>query len=198
MYLRRYHISNMCPENVFVLLYCCSIRSLCDGIIERTHVMSDAIDLFFSQLIELRKNFDRFIAMSFDLLLAIPSIRFRDIIEKIFLRVDFVKSGCALNTESLEQITGVLAQKEQKDQTRKAELQKRKASLIKKYGHTNGTLISEGKVRIGMTKEMCRESWGEPEDINKTTSSYGTHEQWVYGYGSYLYFENGKLTTIQN
>lgn len=49
-----------------------------------------------------------------------------------------------------------------------------------------------------MTKEMCRESWGEPEDINKTTSSYGTHEQWVYGYGSYLYFENGKLTTIQN
>ena len=91
-----------------------------------------------------------------------------------------------------------LAQKEQKDQTRKAELQKRKASLIQKYGHTNGTLISEGKVRIGMTKEMCRESWGEPEDINKTTSSYGTHEQWVYGYGSYLYFENGKLTTIQN
>lgn len=44
---------------------------------------------------------------------------------------------------------------------------------------------------------MCIESWGEPLDINTTTGSYGTHEQWVYG-TSYLYFENGILTTIQN
>ncbi len=60
------------------------------------------------------------------------------------------------------------------------------------------TLITQGKVRVGMSKEACRLSWGEPESINKTTGSYGTHEQWVYGSSSYLYFDNGRLTSIQN
>jgi len=53
-----------------------------------------------------------------------------------------------------------------------------------------------------MTKEMCKESWGEPDDINVSIGSWGRHEQWVYEHkyisDSYLYFENGKLTTIQN
>ena len=75
---------------------------------------------------------------------------------------------------------------------------KRKANLIRKYGTAIANLIIQGKVRIGMTKQMCLESWGEPDDINTTIGSYGTHEQWVYGNGYYLYFENGKLTNIQN
>lgn len=74
---------------------------------------------------------------------------------------------------------------------------KRKAELTKKYGAENANLILEGKVRIGMTKAMCEESWGYPDDINKSIGSYGTHEQWVYG-NSYLYFEGNKLTAIQN
>ncbi len=54
--------------------------------------------------------------------------------------------------------------------------------------------------RIGMTKKQVIEktSWGKPNDINITITKYGKHEQWVYGQGSYLYFENGKLTAIQN
>lgn len=41
---------------------------------------------------------------------------------------------------------------------------------------------------------------GRARDINRTISQYGVHEQWVYGeYGSsYLYFEDGALTSIQN
>lgn len=74
----------------------------------------------------------------------------------------------------------------------------RKNNLVKKYGTKNAELILKEKVRIGMSKSMCKESWGEPEKINKTSGSYGVHEQWVYGNGSYLYFENGILTTIQN
>jgi hypothetical protein len=70
--------------------------------------------------------------------------------------------------------------------------------ILKKFGITKGGLILEGKVKIGFTAEMCVESWGEPNDINKTTGSYGVHEQWIYGDGSYLYFENGILTAIQN
>ena len=75
---------------------------------------------------------------------------------------------------------------------------KRKAELTKKFGVSNANLILEGKVRIGMTKDMCKEAWGSPRDINRTISDFGTHEQWVYGSGQYLYFENGKLTSIQN
>lgn len=58
-------------------------------------------------------------------------------------------------------------------------------------------LINEGKVQIGMTKLEAELSWGKPNDINKSTGSWGVHEQWVYD-DSYLYFENGKLTSIQN
>lgn len=71
-------------------------------------------------------------------------------------------------------------------------------SMIRKYGRTNGNLIIQGKVKLGFSKEMCKEAWGEPERINKSTGSWGTHEQWIYGLGSYLYFENGKLTSIDN
>lgn len=54
-------------------------------------------------------------------------------------------------------------------------------------------------VRIGMTQEQVRNSnWGNPKSVNRTTGSYGTHEQWVYGGNNYLYFDNGILTTIQN
>lgn len=73
-----------------------------------------------------------------------------------------------------------------------------KASLIKKYGKSNADKILKGIVSIGFTKEMCIESWGNPKDINSTTGTYGKHEQWVYSYDRYLYFENGKLTTIQD
>ena len=47
-----------------------------------------------------------------------------------------------------------------------------------------------------MTDEMARISWGSPEKINKTVTSYGAKEQWVYD-NDYLYFEGGKLTSFQ-
>ena len=38
--------------------------------------------------------------------------------------------------------------------------------------------------------------WKEPEDINTSTGIWGVHQQWIYGNGNYLYFENGRLTAI--
>lgn len=73
-----------------------------------------------------------------------------------------------------------------------------KSSLIKKYGQANARLILNGEVRIGFSKAMCNEAWGEPDYINRTTSAYRNWEQWVYGIGSYLYFEGDKLVVIQN
>lgn len=67
----------------------------------------------------------------------------------------------------------------------------------KKYGNSTALDICQGYVKIGWDKEKCRLSWGEPRDINKSIGSWGVHEQWCYS-GSYLYFENGRLTSIQN
>lgn len=71
----------------------------------------------------------------------------------------------------------------------------RKAAF--KWGAATAKDIVEGYVRIGWNKEKCRMSWGEPHDINTSIGIWGRHEQWCY-HSSYLYFENGILTTIQN
>lgn len=66
----------------------------------------------------------------------------------------------------------------------------------KKFGINNFSKILKGVVTIGMTKEMCTLSWGEPNSINETITAGKKSEQWVYS-GNYLYFVNGVLTTIQ-
>ena len=55
-------------------------------------------------------------------------------------------------------------------------------------------------VRIGMTASevTSKTNWGKPRNINRTTTTSGTTEQWVYDGGNYLYFTNGVLTAIQN
>lgn len=74
--------------------------------------------------------------------------------------------------------------------------EERRKSILTKYGEYYGSAILQGNVIIGMTSEQCREAWGHPRRINRTTTAYGVSEQWVYGY-RYLYLDNGKLTAIQ-
>ncbi|WP_062231516.1 hypothetical protein [Fictibacillus sp. FJAT-27399] len=51
---------------------------------------------------------------------------------------------------------------------------------------------------IGMTKkEVLNSKWGQPTDVNKTTTANSVTEQWVYPGYKYLYFEDGVLTAIQ-
>jgi hypothetical protein len=42
---------------------------------------------------------------------------------------------------------------------------------------------------------------GQPTDVNTSTGSYGLHKQYVYrtdgGKTKYYYFEDGKLTSMQ-
>jgi hypothetical protein len=51
---------------------------------------------------------------------------------------------------------------------------------------------------VGMTSDQATAAWGRPNDINRTTYTFGVHEQWVYDGGGYLYFEDGVLDAIQN
>ena len=85
-----------------------------------------------------------------------------------------------------------LLQRVHEDEAKTAsKLQERLAADEKKEARKKG-------VNVGMTREQVKaSSWGKPQSVNTTTSAYGNREQWVYG-RSYLYFENGVLTTIQN
>jgi hypothetical protein len=79
-----------------------------------------------------------------------------------------------------------------RDISKEAALERGRAMLAKEAANAK----TEG-VRIGMTADQVRKSsWGRPKSINETITSAGRREQWVYG-NSYLYLENGVLTSIQ-
>lgn len=88
--------------------------------------------------------------------------------------------------------------KAQEEAERKAKEKKEAEEKARKEAEEKARKKSQG-VRIGMSKQdVLDSSWGKPDHINTTTTRYGVHEQWVYGGGNYLYFENGILTSIQN
>jgi hypothetical protein len=70
--------------------------------------------------------------------------------------------------------------------------------LILKYGKIKGELISKHKVEIGMTKEMCIDSWGKPFNIDVVKTKGKTKETFIY-YTSdrKLYFENNVLIKVK-
>ncbi len=68
--------------------------------------------------------------------------------------------------------------------------------IIAKYGETFGKTILANQVAVGMTTEMCQDSWVTPNDKIKTTTADGVKEQWIYA-GAYLYFRNNKLQLIK-
>jgi hypothetical protein len=87
--------------------------------------------------------------------------------------------------------------KADKTRTQNEAIYQRRTALTKKYGSKEiAEKIMAKKIWLGMTSEMAIESWGRPSDINKTVGSWGVHEQWVYR-DTYLYFENGVLTSWQ-
>lgn len=60
--------------------------------------------------------------------------------------------------------------------------------------------IGKHEIRVGMTADQVRAAWGRPYRINHTSNAYAESEQWVMHElgNSYVYFENGICTTIQN
>lgn len=82
---------------------------------------------------------------------------------------------------------------EQENKKRQEELTQR---LIAKYGYETGTLISDKKIAIGMTQDMCRDAWGRPINTYRTTTKYGQSEVWCYNYKTRIYFFEGKVVQI--
>lgn len=79
----------------------------------------------------------------------------------------------------------------------------RAARLRAKHSDWSATTchtIAQRKVQIGMSKDQVLAAWGKPADINRTVTPFGTSEQWCYGDigGTYLYFDDGVMTSFQD
>ena len=91
------------------------------------------------------------------------------------------------DSELIKLYEKIKKEKEEKEEKEAAEREATRKKIKKQQG-----------VRIGMSKQdVLDSSWGKPTKINKSVYSWGTTEQWVYPNYNYLYFENGKLTSIQ-
>ena len=55
------------------------------------------------------------------------------------------------------------------------------------------TLITEGRVAEGMTREECRLALGAPKEVERGATQSFLHEAWLYENGVYLLFEDGIL-----
>jgi hypothetical protein len=64
-------------------------------------------------------------------------------------------------------------------------------------------LIDEHKIAIGMNTDELQTAWGNGLEQHQTVTASGSHIQWVHYNGSptdatYVYTDNGIITTIQN
>lgn len=60
-------------------------------------------------------------------------------------------------------------------------------------------LSKKSGVKMGMTTHEVRNhtNWGKPKSINRTVTANGKAEEWIYDNFQSLYFENGKLISVQ-
>ncbi|PIC98818.1 hypothetical protein [Sporosarcina sp. P29] len=75
---------------------------------------------------------------------------------------------------------------------------------IERYNSINSRNLDIVKIEIknptlGMSKdEVLKSTWGEPDKVNRTVTSYSQREQWVYPNYKYLYFTDEILTAFQD
>ncbi len=122
------------------------------------------------------------------------SNKLRDV-ESNYNNMFFTESPDAIRAAAAQAVAEA-KEKEQNEQKvlAEAEVRREKARLAAAKDAKR-----RGGVHIGMSAKQVRASnWGAPYSVNRTTTATGVSEQWVYGGNSYLYFQNGRLTAIQN
>lgn len=82
---------------------------------------------------------------------------------------------------------------------RRDSLEAHRAALIRSFGwpkrFADAAIVRE--VVIGMTSDMVVAAWGKPRRINTTVTAQGRSEQWVYDLSTFVYFTNGRVSTVQ-
>jgi hypothetical protein len=65
--------------------------------------------------------------------------------------------------------------------------------FILKYGEEVGNRVAYKRIWKGMTDEMVKDGWGEPDRIEKNVEAWGVFTQWIYG-DVIFFFRDGTLT----
>ncbi|MCH6574431.1 MAG: hypothetical protein IH795_04375 [Bacteroidetes bacterium] len=65
--------------------------------------------------------------------------------------------------------------------------------FVLKYGEEISRRVAYKQIWKGMTHEMVRDGWGEPDKIDRNVEKWGVFEQWNYGNITF-FFRDGKLT----
>jgi len=102
--------------------------------------------------------------------------------------------GEAARTKLIEVKVKKEGERQEREEERRKEEERREKTAS--FPKDIQELINGKKIRIGMTGEQVIFSWGRPERINESIGAWGKHEQWIYS-STYLYFENGILTSYQ-
>lgn len=69
-------------------------------------------------------------------------------------------------------------------------------NLCHQYGEKYGPFILDHKITLGMTPQMCKESWGLPIRIVTGINEKGCYTEWIYNYNRYIFFVNNKVVEI--
>lgn len=64
---------------------------------------------------------------------------------------------------------------------------------VLKYSEEIGRRVAYKQIWKGMTDEMVRDGWGEPDRIDRNVEKWGVFKQWNYGNITF-FFKDGKLT----
>ncbi len=101
--------------------------------------------------------------------------------------------------EKIKKINSEQIKKEKilKENSEKVRLQSFLNKCIKNYGNKYANLIMTNEVEIGMNKEMCILSWGQPYNISTIKTEGKIREILNYSYQKSLFFENNILIKIQ-
>ena len=116
------------------------------------------------------------------------------------IKLSFVKASAADTYNSAEQFSVLMSVGNRINSTRKFNNLFSLADPRKRYpdiSPENWDLISQGRVRIGMTRDECRLSLGKASNVERINSYGGVIERWTYENGRYLIFEDGLLNRFR-
>jgi hypothetical protein len=111
--------------------------------------------------------------------------------KKSYQRIGYTleENGMIVTYDRLLQLAKESNKKYDKPATRKPQRE------LSRSGEEIKKLLTNKEVRIGMTAEQVTRLCGKPNRINETVDARAKSEQWIYGSGIYLHFENGILTS---
>jgi len=112
---------------------------------------------------------------------------FKSKMESLTLQKKELKSEIEALKSEIESLQKTIPGLEQELITASREL------YVLKYGEEIGNRIAYKRIWKGMTDEMVRDGWGEPDKIEKNVEAWGVFTQWIYG-DVIFFFRDGKLT----